>query len=53
VAEQRILRFPETFNKAEPANEDSKLDAFNGFPHLIGACSAPFRVFFEVLPRLH
>jgi len=53
VIEQRILRFPETFNKTEPASEDPDLDAFNGFPHLVGSGPAPLRVLFKVFPRLH
>ena len=46
VIEQGILRFLETFYKAVLAGEDPKLDAFNRFPRLVGAGSAPFRVFF-------
>jgi len=53
VTIQRILRFPETFYKAVLACEDPKLDAFNRFPHLVGAGPAPLRVLFKVFPRLH
>ena len=43
---QRILRFFEAFYKTKFSYEDSKFDAFNRFPCLVGAGSAPFRVFF-------
>jgi hypothetical protein len=46
VTIQRILRVPKAFYKAVLAGEDPKFDAFNGFPCLVGAGSAPFRVFF-------
>ncbi len=46
VAEQGILRFFKAFYKAVLASEDPKLDAFNGFPRLVGSGPAPLRVFF-------